>query len=288
MTRLDVLVVTYKSRETIGDLIRSLALLNNSFIVRLAIHDNSMDEELVKDAHLLSRSVGIEMTGSICQENCGFSRACNSLATASDADWLLFLNPDARISIWPEQWHPDRGIWGAQIVNQSGIPETSFGRTRTVRSEMLTLYGRRVQPPPDGRGYVSGAALLIDRASFEALGGFDERFFMYYEDIDLGLRAGKAGVAVNLCSNWVVAHTGGHSARESHRAAMIRSYRSAREFHRKYRHPWRSYSVGFGLYAGIKSGVSILYPPWRADAAGLAKVARTALADAASGRRSDT
>jgi GT2 family glycosyltransferase len=78
---------------------------------------------------------------------------------------------------------------------------------------------------------VSGAALLVDRASFERVGGFDEGYFLFYEDIDLCLRANAAGVTTVIDPRWQVRHAGAHSTRPRFGASLQWSYESACRFH---------------------------------------------------------
>jgi len=260
--RLDILIVTYRSRDTIERLIHSLHHLKSSFVLRVIVHDNSCDKEILERVRRLTANRDIPMSGIVCPANCGFARACNSMASTSTADWFLFLNPDSRVAAWPERWEPNPGVWGPVIVSEAGNRQLSSGQKRSVLTEMGMLFARVWPRPADGSGWVSGAALLVDRQSFERLGGFREDFFMYYEDIDLGLRASDLGIPVDVQRGWVVEHEGGHSVGEDHSAALQRSYQSAIRFHRDRGHHWRAYALGWGLYAGLRS-TGYLYPKWR-------------------------
>ncbi len=165
--------------------------------------------------------------------NPGFGAGCNALARDSAADWLLFLNPDAVIVAWP--WGPDRSpptgqITGPEMVG-NGATERHSGRSYRIRDEIARSWLRRSGKRPDGRGFVSGAALLIDRVSFERVGGFDPSYFMFYEDIDLCLRANDLGVGTQLEGDWIVRHQGAHSTRSRLGEAVMWSYESACRFH---------------------------------------------------------
>ena len=179
-----------------------------------------------------------------CGDNCGFARACNSLARLSTAEMLLFLNPDAEVLAWPEQ--PDaqvayRGIVGPLTVDGRNRVVRTFGRKRSISEEFLLRWARWRPPMPKGEGYVSGAALLVPRKVFLGLDGFDESFFMYYEDIDFCLRANQSGIPVTVEPSWVVRHMGGHAARRDGGTALIRSYESANYFYAKNGRSVRSY-----------------------------------------------
>jgi hypothetical protein len=150
-------------------------------------------------------------------DNRGFATACNQGAAGSDADFLLFLNPDTRLMAGslerPAHYlqsphHETVGIVGIQLVDSAGHVARNTARHPTPWSMIGNSIGLdRLMPsvfPPhfvtdwahdETRvvDQVMGAFLLVRRAVFEALGGFDERFFVYYEDLDLAARARTRG-----------------------------------------------------------------------------------------------
>lgn len=147
-------------------------------------------------------------------ENLGFARAVNQgvrQALKNGADKVLLVNPDVKIS-------------SQQILNLSKTdvdivaPILSFSR----HSQKIYDFGGKVnwllgrtnhietQTPNKTQAevidYVSGACMLIDKRVFEKIGFFDERFFMYFEDVDFCLRAKKAGFKVIVDTNVIVSH----------------------------------------------------------------------------------
>jgi GT2 family glycosyltransferase len=86
-------------------------------------------------------------------------------------------------------------------------------------------------------------ALLLPRELFLELGGFDERFFMYYEDVDLCERLVQHGGEVVLDERWQVRHIGGHSSAQSETAVLIRTYDSGRYFFQKHYGTTRYYDL---------------------------------------------
>jgi len=129
------------------------------------------------------------------------------------------------------------GIFGAYLRDTNGTVLHRHGASaRSLTDEFRLRFLRHRPSPPAGFGYVSGAALLIRRDDFSALGGFDERYFMYYEDIDLCVRAGRSGLPVAASPDFLVEHIGGYSAGRNMGRAFIVSYESARYFHMKERH----------------------------------------------------
>lgn len=237
-------MVLYENQRTIGDLIASLALMGDD--VGLAVHDNGPGATTLAAAQDAATRAGLPFRGEVCADNCGFGSGCNSLALASAAEQVLFLNPDAALLSWPSQLFAAGGIVGAFISDPAGHPASSSARRRSLWDEICLRWLRRRQPAAAGQGYVSGAAMLIPTQVFRQLGGFDSRYFMYYEDIDLCSRAGDAGVSVLLDPQWRVVHLGGHSVGRSVtglRTALLRSYDSGRSYHRSRGHSTRAYDA---------------------------------------------
>ncbi len=130
--------------------------------------------------------------------NLGFGTACNLGAAEVTSDYLLFLNPDARLEpdaltklLSAAASHPEASALGPMLMSEDG----SLGYKR--RSFLNRADAAPVDPGPDPRPVpsLSGAAMLIRRRAFEAVGGFDPDIFLYYEDDDLAFRLNRAGFA---------------------------------------------------------------------------------------------
>jgi N-acetylglucosaminyl-diphospho-decaprenol L-rhamnosyltransferase len=158
-------------------------------------------------------------------DNPGFARACNQGAAASRADWLLFLNPDCELppaalrdllAAWATR--PTLGLLGAQLVNPDGSPQAA-ARRRTPTPQ-LVLRGARPELPAGAAGTaavepveaISGALMLLPRAQFAALGGFDDGYRLHCEDLDLCRRVLLAGREVGLATRVAVLHHKGTSS----------------------------------------------------------------------------
>ena len=150
-------------------------------------------------------------------DNRGFAAACNQGAAGSASDFLLFLNPDTRLMPGslerPAAYlrSPENeavGIVGIQLIDAAGTVARNTSRAPTPWSMIGNSLGLdRVMPsifPPlfvtewahdETRmvDQVMGAFFLVRRNVFEALGGFDERFFVYFEDLDFATRARARG-----------------------------------------------------------------------------------------------
>ena len=232
----EVLVVSYASAQVIRRLLATLALELPG--VQVAIREHS-DLEAMRSLAQVASNHRAPVRLEHDPTNPGFGAGCNALAANSTADFLVFLNPDTEVVNWP--WSPTKPPPSDTVVGplmvESGPPSEHFGRSYRIRDELALSWFRRRPNRPAGQGYVSGAALLIERAAFDQLGGFDESFFLFYEDIDLCLRANAAGYRTVVDDDWRVRHHRHHSTGARFAESIIWSYESAVQFHAKYGSP---------------------------------------------------
>lgn len=147
--------------------------------------------------------------------NVGFAAACNQGARLCDGDFLLFLNPDTRLlpgSLkMPLQTiqQPENsriGICGVQMLGCSGQVARHCARFPSLGNIVAKMLGISLVWPSTGMAMlewnhlqsrqvdqVMGAFLLVRRKVFDTVNGFDERFFLYFEDVDFSLRVRQAG-----------------------------------------------------------------------------------------------
>lgn len=149
-------------------------------------------------------------------ENVGFGTAANRAIAATDAQWVLLCNPDlafprdfAETFLQPvlfpaasaPPFPPAAAVFAPRLLNRDGTPQPSVGEFPTVHRLLLDQYRPRPerkyvrQPPttPAPIDWATGACLLVRREAFEAVGGFDGRFFLYVEEVDLQYRLSEAG-----------------------------------------------------------------------------------------------
>jgi GT2 family glycosyltransferase len=157
----------------------------------------------------------------IASENRGFAHACNLAAASCDANWLLFLNPDTELlegslADLVAGLPPDAGIAGVRQLDDSGALIPTMRRFPSASSALGDSLGlERLPRRPAWLGerelrlerydrefegdWTIGSFMLIRREAFDAVDGFDERFFLYSEEVDLCLRVRRAG--------WKVVHS---------------------------------------------------------------------------------
>jgi GT2 family glycosyltransferase len=150
-------------------------------------------------------------------ENVGFAAGCNQGATAGSAPYILFLNFDIvlragslrePLAFMERPENESVGICGIALQDERGRVSPSVARfpsARAMLGHMLRLdrlglrsFPRHFVPPEELSAtqevdQVMGAFFLVRRSVFEALSGFDERFFVFYEELDFSLRARQAG-----------------------------------------------------------------------------------------------
>jgi len=229
-----IVIVTFNSRSTIGDCLAPLVKMPHAEII--VVDNDSKDETALLIAQDFP-SISL-MTLS---DNIGFGRACNIGVAASSGAFVFFLNPDAvaaphAITMLCEflERHPMAGVAGGRMLDPLGQPLQSMGDRPTLLSlvmdKPLGLLAKAIAPrgivrrilgnlsrkfrlssAPEKVAWVSGAALCCRRSTWEVIGGFDENFFLYYEDVDLCLRAAQAGWEVWHEPNAIVSHQSGAS-----------------------------------------------------------------------------
>jgi len=152
--------------------------------------------------------------------NPGFGAANNRGARASHGDLLMFLNNDTlvRTEILSRiESHfagsPSCGAAGLQLLNTDGTVQYSSGKFPTPWSEWRMKRGHNLYRGEDTvrRDWVSGAAMVVRRSVFEEVGGFDDQYFMYFEDVDLCARIRGAGHEIHYLHSISVQHLGGGS-----------------------------------------------------------------------------
>lgn len=196
------------------------------------------------------------------RENRGFAAACNQGIAASDQPFVLLLNPDTLVEVPSLQRllhemeaHPDIGTCGPRILNPDGSLQLSCRAFPTVgalacdelglstlfpNSPWFTGYARSACPLDATRDVdqVMGSCMMLRRAALDDVGLFDERFFVYFEEVDLCLRLKQSGWRVLFVHEATLVHVGGQSSKTDRRASLRHRYRSLFTFFRKYTPGW--------------------------------------------------
>jgi GT2 family glycosyltransferase len=210
---LSVIIVNYRQwRETaaLTDQLLNASHATNGDIEVIVVDNDSPSDPLVGG---LRRRPGVSLR--CWKRNKGFAKAVNEGVRLSRGHWLLVLNPDVsveadfveRVLELTKQLpsiEPRVGVVGFRLIDQDGGWQRSTGEfptlTRTLARLVLPRARRKYNTPSnDGKSpvcWVTGCCMLLRRECVEHVDGFDEDFFLYYEDVDFCHRARAAGWGV--------------------------------------------------------------------------------------------
>lgn len=220
-TDLELMIVTYHSRDLVADLLSSLPE-----DVPVAIVDNANGADDIADL-VAHRPHGRYLVGG----GVGFARAANLGARTSTRPYVVFVNPDTRptydqLSTLVDELAQDDTLAAvaATTVGPDGRVELGVGGweptlPRTVvyatglhsRFPHAGLFARPEPGTPIRLDWLTGACMAVPRARFLALEGFDERFFLYNEDMSYGRRLREEGYQLRLRTDVLVPHAGAGS-----------------------------------------------------------------------------
>jgi GT2 family glycosyltransferase len=228
---ISVIVVTYNSAEDLSACLGSVQLARMEATIEVIVIDNASDDDSVGVA-AEHRSDYLE-----CNErNRGFAAAVNQGLRRARGRYVLLLNPDAHLRPGAMraladflEAHPGAAAVGPRILDASGrvtrscraFPSLStvlahltgldsrFPRSRRFGAATLSAWDYASERAVD---YASGAALLLRRTAVEDVGGLDEGYFLYGEELDLCWRLGRRGWAVFYTPAAAIVHAGGKSA----------------------------------------------------------------------------
>lgn len=199
-------------------------------------------------------------------ENRGFAAGMNSgiaLALARGADWVWIFNNDA----WAEEntlsnlmtaatLHPEGGLLSPWIIN-SQRESLWFGKGHVDWLRMRVVHDRPTKEEQKKDAYPSqfltGCAMLISKKLITQVGALDERFFLYYEDADLSLRARQAGFSLLVVPSARVFHA--EQSQKSPKKLYFLVF-SGLLFFQKHAVGWRKWYLF--LYTGIRRGKNLL------------------------------
>lgn len=254
-----VVLVNYRSRHHIEDLLRSWP----SWLT-VTVVDNSANQDGIRDL-MSTRDRGRYIDG----RGQGFARAANMGAFSSDSDVLVFVNPDSRPDVEdlgalvrglradPSALSHAATMAGHDGQTEIGVAgwEPTLWRTLVYAlalHKLLPTSGLFARPAP-GEGcnvqWTTGACMAVNADAFRSVGGFDEMFYVYAEDMSLGRRARQAGLQQVLRPDVRVLHGAGSSGAPSHEMLRLRGASFA-NYMLSYHPPMRAHSVLGTIGAG--------------------------------------
>ena len=227
MTNLSIVIVNYKTWSSLSLCLDSIKKQDNILIDVIVVDNNSDDHQI---SNFKIQYNWIEWVES--SENLGFAKACNLGAHKSNSDWILFLNPDTILEkncLKPLlsfcEKNDSHRLIGIKQLNENFQNTNSFGFflsfwaltglsrviLRLFRGSNSYFNNNQITYPD----WISGSFVLLRRNDYVLLNGWDEDFWMYYEDMDLCKRANNLGLQVTLLNKWKCIHSHGKASRKS-------------------------------------------------------------------------
>ncbi|MDU0347786.1 glycosyltransferase family 2 protein [Actinomyces sp. MRS3W] len=265
-----VVTVAYNPGEELARFLESLTAATTRTPV-VVIADNGTEHERVRQ---LAERYGARVVSD--GTNRGYGAGANLAARDLDEDWLVVANPDIvwqpgslDVLIEAGRAEPRAGCLGPRLLNADGsvypsgraLPSLISGTGHAVLGRIwpnnpfsAAYHGTNAGDADATRavGWLSGACLLLPAAAWRRLGGFDEGYFMFFEDVDLGARVGRAGWLNVQVPEAVVFHEQGASwkSRPEH---MIRAHHASARRYISASHPalWQA-PVRWAVSAGLK------------------------------------
>ena len=255
---LSIIIVTYNSRAPVERCIASIETHEPRRAYEIIVVDNASGDGTAEAVAKRFPRVRVAANG----ENVGYSRGVNQGIRLSSGRAILILNPDIivregsidRLTEFMDA-HPDAGIVGSKLVYPDGrlqyscrsfytmsalvLRRTFFGalfpRAKPLRDHLLLDYDHETPRTVD---WIIGACMLVRREALEKVGAMDERFFLYFEDIDWCNRMKRHGWSVYYAPGSVMTHTYERSSAKSilrkpfliHMLSLMRYYEKWNRF----------------------------------------------------------
>ncbi len=253
---LAVVIVSYNTAPLLRCCLRSLqtSLARSPDVTaQVVVADNASRDESPSVVAREFPSVRLLQLG----DNRGFGAANNLAVRETSSTYILFLNPDTEVLgdapgalLRFMARRPDVGLAGARLLNPDLSFQHSCFRFPTLAMTFLDFfpihhriangwingrYPRRCYERPFRIDHPLGACMLVRRDVFDRVGGFDESFFMYSEEVDLCYRIAQAGWQIWYCPDAEIVHHQGASARQSPGPMLLELHRSRDRFYRRHR-----------------------------------------------------
>lgn len=267
--RVSVVVVNYRTYAELDACLRSLERGAGVPYEIIVVDNASNAEQLAAVAARHTTACFVSRS-----DNPGFAAAVNDGARRAGGPFLLLLNPDGvlepdaigRMARFLDE-HADVAVVGARAEDEEGRLERS---ARSFPSPLTGLFGRsswlsRVLPnnpltrrnllvdegttSPIDVDWVHGNCLMVRADAFRAVGGMDEKFFLYWEDADLCRRIRSAGWRVVFLPSARVVHYGRRGSRHAARRSIVAFHRSAYRYFSKHQHGTRRLALPLAFVA---------------------------------------
>ena len=237
MMFLDIVIVNWNSGNQLKDCLKSIEKTrkDNFILNKIIIVDNASTDSSLEGIDKINLPIEIIRN----PENHGFAKACNIGAEKTKGDFILFLNPDMLVfkdtftnlfEYIYEHDKPEIGVYGIQLLDENGNIQRTCAKfpnvwnlvvrslgLDTINSKFFKSYRLNNWNHQETRivDQVIGAFFLVKRKLFEELDGFNERFFVYFEDLDFSRRAYDLGFKTIYVTEAKAYHKGGGTSEKA-------------------------------------------------------------------------
>ena len=279
-----VIIVAYNSCDFIPACLKSVRDACEGIDAQVIVLDNGSDDPILPEI----RQFFPEVEWIDSKENLGFGKGCNLAEKRATKPYLFFINPDTIVSrdsftkvLDFIEEHPESGTVGCRILNEDGslqwacrrsFPTIVSAVSKTIglaalfpKNKTLASYNMTYADPDEVTEVdaISGSFFCMRRDLYEKLGGFDEDFFMYGEDLDLCFRAKVAGCKNYYTPSTNILHFKGQSCRTRRWDSYLDFYKAMLIFVRKHKDLYfvPNFLVSFGImFAAFVGMFSRLIP----------------------------
>lgn len=273
-TVLSIIILNYGTPTLTIDCLRSLIGLYRQELldskIEILVVDNASTDNSVESIEYYASSIGCDGIIKLIQNkgNVGFAGGCNIGAKAAKGKCILFLNSDTEVldkgflsMIDFLDKNSNVAILGGKLENSDGSTQRSCGKFYNLFNLLIMLLGLerfgflRSSPSKIQKvDWVSGACMMVRQDIFEKLTGFDEKLFMYIEDMEVCFRANKLGFVTYFYPNVKLKHKSLGSSNKTF--AIINIYKGILHFYSKHK-TYLEYLVAKSLLI-TKAGILIL------------------------------
>lgn len=244
MINLSITILSYNTKNLLRDCLTSiLSSIDGKFLYEVIVVDNASSDESVNMVKEEFKKVKIVEN----KTNVGFAKGCNIGAKEAAGKYILFLNSDTKVQdngflrmVEFLEKNPRVAILGGKLHNADGSVQPSTGKFYNLPYLVIMLLGLerlgflRSSPNKIQKvDWVSGACMMMRRDVIEKLTGFDEKLFMYMEDMEICFRAQQLGYATYFYPNLKLEHKSWGSSNRTF--AIINIYKGILHFYSKHK-----------------------------------------------------
>lgn len=257
-----VIIVSYQSASTLDQCLTRLRAADE--VAEIRVVDNNSDDGTLE---IMQRHASADPRLHFIAnpDNPGFAAANNQGVADSQAPWLAFINPDLMVAADTLAQLRARGqalgdcVLGVEQVDEQGQPDAAVRRRDPDFGAMLRHPGQgaKLAIPADTSQVLqrvpalSGALLLMPRALFDRIGGWDAGYRLHAEDLDLCRRAREAGAVVAIANDLQVVHVRGVSSRSRPFFVEWHKHRGLWRYFRRFEAPRRNLLVQAAVWGAI-------------------------------------